>query len=105
MTGEVEIKLNGKVETLRSSLGAAKRVSAAGGFVHVINRVQAADLEFYILVVAAGLGKKNSEVEEAVYSTGLPALGADVIKFVNLLANGGKPYEPEVSSGVTTGEA
>jgi hypothetical protein len=105
MTGDVEIKLNGKVETLRPSLGAAKRVNASGGFANVVNRIQAADLEFYILVVAAGLGKKNADVEEAVYRTGLPALGVDVIKFVNILANGGKPFEPEApTEGEPVGE-
>jgi hypothetical protein len=56
------------------------------------------------LVVAAGLGKKNAEVEEAVYRTGLPALGADVVKFVNILANGGKPFDAETSEGEATGE-
>lgn len=104
MTGDVEINLNGKVETLRPSLAAAKRVNAAGGFANVVNRIQAADLDFYILVVAAGLGKKNADVEEAVYRTGLPALGADVVKFVNILANGGKPFETETSDGEAAGE-
>lgn len=104
MTGDVEIILNGKAETLRPSLGAAKRVNAAGGFSNVVSRIQAVDLEFYILVVAAGLGKKNAEVEDAVYKTGLPALGADVVKFINILANGGKPFEPETSDGETSGE-
>lgn len=101
---DIEIKLDGKIETLRPSLGAAKRVNAAGGFSNVINRIQAADLEFYTLVVAAGLNKKNAEVEEAVYRTGLPALGSDVVKFVNYLANGGKPFEPETSEGEPAGE-
>ncbi len=100
--GEIEITLNGKVETLRPSLGAAKRVNSTGGFAHVVNRIQAADLDFYILVVAAGLGKKNAEVEDAVYRTGLPALGADVVKFVNILANGGKPFESEAVAGDET---
>lgn len=104
MTGDVEINLNGEVKTLRPTLAAAKRVNAQGGFAHVVNRIQAADLEFYILVVAAGLNKKNAEVEDAVYKTGLPALGADVVKFVNILANGGKPFEPETSEGESAGE-
>lgn len=99
---DVEINLDGKIETLRPSLAAAKRVNASGGFAHVVNRIQAADLEFYILVVAAGMNKKNSDVEEAVYRTGLPALGADVVKFVNLLANGGKPMDE--APGETSGE-
>ncbi len=95
-SGDVEIKLNGKFETLRPSLGAARRVNAAyGDFSKAVNRIQAADLEAYIAVVAAGLGKKTADVENDVYLTGLPALGADVIKFVNILANGGKPFEPD----------
>ena len=105
MTGELEIKLDGKIVTLRPSLGAAKRVNASGGFAHVVSRIQAADLEFYILVVAAGLGKKTADVEDAVYKTGLPSLGADVVKFVNILANGGKPFEADApSEGETAGE-
>lgn len=104
MSGDVEIKLNGNVATLRPSLAAAKRVNAQGGFSHVVGRLQAADLDFYILVVAAGLGKKNAEVELDVYKTGMPALGADVVKFVNILANGGKPFEAEPAGDETAGE-
>ncbi len=99
MIGDVEITLNGTVAKLRPSLGAAKRVNSAGGFANVVSRLQAADLDFYIMVVAAGMNKKTAEVEEAVYLTGLPALGADVVKFVNILANGGKPFEPDAPRG------
>ncbi len=91
---DVEIKLNGKTEALRCTLKAAKRVNSAGGFAHVVNRLQAADLEYYILVAAAGLDKKTSDVEEAVYRTGLPTIGAALAQYANLLANGGKPYRP-----------
>ncbi len=105
MIGDVEIKLNGSVDTLRPTLAAAKRVNSHGGFANVVNRLQAADLDFYIMVVAAGLNKKNADVEDAVYRTGLPALGADVVKFVNILANGGKPFDTEAPQGDGTGEA
>ncbi len=103
--GEVEIKLNGEVKTLRPSLGAAKRVNARGGFASVVGRLQAADFDFYVLVVAAGLGKKEAEIENAVYLTGLPALGADLVTFVNILANGGKPFGAEAPEGDGSGEA
>lgn len=99
---DVEIKLNDKTETLRCTLKAAKRVNLAGGFSHVVSRLQAADLDMFILVAAAGLDKKPSDrlgadgpsVEDAVYRAGLPAIGADLAKYANLLANGGKPYRP-----------
>lgn len=92
--GEVEILLNGKTETLRSSLDAGKRVNAlgAGGYVHVNNRLQAFDHDYFVMVVAAGLGKKPSDVESDVFWNGLPPLQLDLIKFVNYLANGGKPF-------------
>lgn len=99
---DVEIKLDGKAETLRCTLKAAKRVSSAGGFSHVVNRLQASDLEMFCFVAAAGLdkrppdkiGKSGPTVEEAVYLAGMPALAGKLIEYVNLLANGGRPYRP-----------
>lgn len=91
---DVEITLDGKTETLRPSLKAAKAICTAGGpggFQHVENRLLLLDIEFYILVVAAGLGKKSADVEEAVFRTGLPPLMRDLVKFCVLCANGGKP--------------
>lgn len=87
----IEITLNGKAETLRPSLGAAKKVNAMGGFMHVHSRLQAYDFDVFVMVTSAGLEKKASDVEAAVYKTGLPNLLADLTSFVNLLANGGKP--------------
>lgn len=102
--GEVEIKLDGKTETLRPSLGAAKRVNAAGGFSQVMNKLMAYDFDYFVTVISAGLGKKPSQVEEAIYSTGLPNLVADCVTFVGYLANGGRPAE-ESPEAKDTGEA
>lgn len=99
---EVEITLNGKSETLRPSLGAAKRVNALGGFMNVHSKLQAYDFDYFVAVIAAGLEKKSADIESAVYKTGLPNLLGDVSSFVNLLANGGKPFAPVEDSG--TGE-
>jgi hypothetical protein len=103
--GEVEIKLDGRQEVLRSSLAAAKRVNAAGGFAKVLSGIQAFDLEYYVLVVSAGLGKKPHEVEEAVYKSGLPSLTGDLSVFVNYLANGGKPFTSPEEAAPGAGEA
>ncbi|WP_029581937.1 hypothetical protein [Bradyrhizobium sp. URHD0069] len=91
--GEVEITLDGKTETLRPSLGAAKKVNAAGGFQQVLNRLLAYDMDFYVTVVAAGMNKKPQEVEEAVYTSGLYSLVNPLALYVGYLANGGKPVE------------
>jgi hypothetical protein len=94
--GEVEIKLDGKTETLRSSLGAFKRVNAAGGFTNVINKLLGYDFDYYVTVISAGLNKKPADLadlENAIYKTGLPPLLGDLTKYVGYLANGGKPAE------------
>lgn len=89
---DVEVNLDGNPVTLRPTLKAAKRVSAAGGFQNVVGRLQSGDIDYYILVVAAGLDKKTTEVEEKVFRSGLPALAESAVKYVNLLANGGRPF-------------
>ena len=91
---DVEITLDGKTEKLRCTLKAARRVNSAGGFGHVVNRLQAADLDMFILVAAAGLDKEPRKIEDAVYRAGLPAIGGKLAEYANLLANGGKPYRP-----------
>ena len=92
---DVVTKLDGKPVTLRPTLKAARQVSAAGGFQNVVNRLQSGDLEYYILVTAAGLDKSKDSVAAGVYRTGLPALASDLVKFCNLCANGGKPYRAQ----------
>jgi hypothetical protein len=94
--GEVEIELDGQKETLRCTLPAARGVNAMGsGFTEVFRRLAAFDLDAYAGVVAAGLKKKPSEVEEAVYKTGLANLTEALSEFVMLLASGGRRQKPE----------
>lgn len=89
---EIEIKLKGKSETLRCTLKAAKSVNAlAGGFQGALARLANMDQEAYFLIVAAGLGKKPMEIEQAVYEAGLTNLTEPLSNYVLLLANGGKP--------------
>ncbi len=93
---EVEVTIKGRPETLKCSLKAAKTVNAvAGGFQGALARLAAMDQEAYFLIVAAGLGKKPIDVEQAVYETGLPSLTEKLSEFVLLLANGGKPLSAE----------
>src|SRR4051812_30798674 len=92
---EIEIELNGKVEALRCTLKAAKQVNAGIGFMNVLGRLSAMDQDYYFLVVAAGLGKKIPEVEDAVFEAGLPNLTEPLSNYVTLLANGGRLPGPE----------
>jgi hypothetical protein len=98
--GEVTIELNGKAETLRCSLEAAKRVSGGGGgFMNVLGRLGAMDHDFYVMVVSAGLNKKPIDVDDAVYKTGLPNLTQPLATFVEYLTNGGRPLTAAGSVG------
>lgn len=101
--GEVDILLDGKQVTLKSSLAAGKRVNAGGGYITMLGRLGAMDHDAYVQVVSAGLDKKPSDVDAAVYRTGLPDLTQSLSTFVEYLANGGKPVAPAETSG--SGEA
>lgn len=99
---DVEITLRGKSETLRCTLKAAKAVNAlAGGFQGALARLANMDQEAYFQIVAAGLGKKPMDVEQAVYEAGLTTLTEPLTSFVIMLANGGKPL---VAAEETSGE-
>ncbi len=102
--GEVEIELDGEKKVLRPTLGAAKRVNAAGGFSNVINKLLGYDLDYYVTVISAGLDRKPQTVEEAVFKTGLPNLLGPLTKFVVNLSNGGKPPPEDDGKVVDTGE-
>jgi hypothetical protein len=101
--GEVDIELGGKIETLKSSIPAARTASqVGGGFIGASARVAAFDFDTVLHIVAAGLGKKPADVERAVFEAGMPTLSGPVSTFITYLANGGKPPK-EDSAG--TGEA
>lgn len=90
---KVEITLNGKAETLRCTLRAAKRVNSGGGFTEVLRKLSIFDQDTYFGVVAAGLDKKVTDVEDAVFATGLMNLSEPLSNFVTMLANGGNPIK------------
>lgn len=100
---EVEIALNDKTETLRCTLRAAKRVNAGGGFAEVLRKLAVFDQDTYFGVVAAGLDKKVSDIEDAVFANGLPDLSEPLSTYVTMLANGGKSLKTAETGG--TGEA
>jgi len=102
---EVEITLKGEKVALRCTLKAAKAVNAlAGGYQNALARLAAMDQDAYSAIVAAGLGRRPMDVEQAVYETGLPVLAQPVSTFVMMLANGGKPLDDEVEKS-SEGEA
>jgi hypothetical protein len=103
--GEVDVLLDGKEVTLKCSLAAAKRVNGiSGGYINVLRQLAAMDHDIYVAVVSAGLDKKPSDVDGAVWRTGLPKLTERLAEFVGYLINGGKSDAPDVGDG-KSGEA
>lgn len=101
--GEVETPLG----TLKCGLAAAKAVNAlAGGYNGILHRLGMLDFDAYVAVIAAGLGKKSSEIEAKVYGVGLVNLTASLVTYVTYLGNGGKPVaEAPAGDGSDAGEA
>lgn len=97
--GEVSITLDGKAETLRSTLRAARIVSSLGGFTGALKLLQEFNLEGYVAIVAAGLNKRTIDVEDAVYKTGLVELTGPLSDFVILLTQGGRPVAASGDAG------
>ncbi len=103
--GEVDIPYAGGVETLKCTLRAAKEVNAHfGDFSEAFRRVRNFDFAALVVVVAAGLGKKPEDVEQAVFNTGMDTLYQPVCEFVPLLSNGGRPPKPLNVEGDKPGE-
>ena len=101
MLGEID----SPVGTLKSTLRAARQISgSAGGFTETFRLLATFDLDTYIAVAAAGLGKKPADVEDKVYEVGLPNLVESFSKYVEYLSNGGKPLKAPVE-GSGAGEA
>jgi hypothetical protein len=85
------MEIESALGTLRTSLGAARKVNSYfGSFLDALRKIATLDLDAFCVVIAAGTGKKVVEVEEQVYQHGLPDLVEPCSKFVTALANGGQ---------------
>lgn len=101
--GNIPIELDGKAMELVPTLQACMAISKiAGGLNAAVQRCLALDMETICQIITAGLGLNPTQaraVPEAVYKTGLIALSAPCIDFVNVVGNGGRPIaEEEVDS-------
>lgn len=92
--GSVEITLDGEAVVLRPTLRAAQTLSRqTDGLMGAIERVTRFDLDATISVIALGLDRSAKDVADAVWRTGCSELAPDCIKFLGILANGGRPAD------------
>lgn len=104
--GNVEIELDGDTVVLRPSLRAAQAISRAnGGVMEAVAKVQRFDLDTITSVIALGMGSTGTnrreleDLAEKVYDTGVMDLAAPVIKFLSIIANGGRPADENGGEG------
>jgi hypothetical protein len=99
MEGHVEIPLAGGQVTLAPTLGAATALNRRHeNFGTLLAKLEAYDLAAAADVVHLGLGRGDHErgtTEEQVFAVGLIELTPLLLRFVIMLANGGKPVKPE----------
>lgn len=99
LEGHVEIPLAGSTATLAPSLGAAMELCRRHqNFGTLLGKLEAYDLPASVDVVHLALGRGDGErrtTEEEVFSTGLVTLTPLLVRFVIMLANGGRPLKPD----------
>lgn len=95
--GDIPIELDGKAMALKPTLQACIAISQiAGGLNAAVQRCLNLDMDTICQIVTAGLALNPTQakaVPEAVYRTGLIALSAPCIDFINVVGNGGRPVE------------
>lgn len=95
--GNVDIELDGETVTLKPTLQAAQAISRQrGGIMAAIRAVGEFDFDMIVAVITLGLGvtgKEAKDIPDQVYRTGLPDLAAPLIRFLSIIANGGKPLD------------
>jgi hypothetical protein len=103
ISGEIEISLlktDGEAETLTlkpsaQAMTALSRYAQGQGLISLVNRCAGFDFDTIHQVVVAGIGGKTKDYSERVYKTGLGELSASCIRFITVLANGGRPVKDE----------
>lgn len=101
--GDVPITLGDREVVLKPSLHAIMTISrTTGGIVGAIQRVGNLDFETVALVVTLGLGMSGNsrevrELPEKIYQSGIMGLVPDVIRYLTILSNGGRPPPEEVA--------
>lgn len=95
--------IKGEPVVLRCTLGAMKKINAYfGNFLAATSRVASLDAAAMAAIIAAGTNSKVEDGEQVVFDVGMEVCGKVCHDYVDLLANGGKPWKDD---GKKSGEA
>lgn len=101
--GDVEIELDGEMVTLRPTLKAALTLTnGQGGLPVMVQRCINLEMDAIVSIISHGLGVYSKDLPEKVYRTGLFALSGKCIRFLNILANGGRPLADDKEENAST---
>lgn len=93
--GDVVVMFEGKEVKLKPTLGALQGVSRrSGGVSGAISKLSEVDFDTvcYVLALGMDLTEKGAEgFEKRVFDEGVYNLVAPLVKYVTVLANGGRP--------------
>jgi len=102
--GDVEITLGDHQLVLKPTLQAAISLSSAqGGISTLVNRCLNLEFDALHQVIAAGLGSNSKDLQQLIYTTGMIQVSPVCIKFLTILANGGRMRDEEESEAQETG--
>lgn len=105
--GFVTLQLDGKTVELKPSPGAAlKLCKLYGGLFNILPRLRQLDLEAaaHVVQLGAQLEADISEVQIAIYRTGILEVCPDLVEFVEILMNGGHSQKPQAKEEASGGE-
>jgi hypothetical protein len=110
--GDVAIELNGEVRIMHPTLRAITMISSAyGGLAKARDALVVQDFQAAVAVIRWGLNLSDGEARklpEQVYANGVtPELLVPLIRYLGILANGGKPLpdDPAEDDPSTEGNA
>lgn len=101
--GNVDIVLGDETITLKPTLRAAQQLSRqAGGLTEAIARVGKLDVDTIVSTIALGANKTDAkavdDIANRAWSQGIATLVEPVVRYLVILANGGKPPAGEEST-------
>lgn len=95
--GDISFVVDGKEYRLVPSLNACMLV-AKGGLRPLLDRLRAYDFEAFVFVVEVGLGVnpvQAKQVPDLVYKAGMINLLDTLVRYLEVIANGGRPPAEE----------
>ncbi len=95
-SGDVEVVLGDHKLTLKPNLDAAIRLSGLpGGITKMVDRCLNYEFDAILSVITTGIGKSSKDLPQLVFETGMVELSPICIKYLSIIANGGRPMDEE----------